>query len=205
MADLTFGADGFYRDAAGRAVSDARVRATVDAIADGAASKMAASAQALLDGNLSLAAFQADLMRTLKTAHIAVAVIGNGGAASMTSTDWLFSARAIKAQYTYATAFADQVADGSQPLDGTLRSRAAQYGHAARTHYESERARLMSRQPSMLERNVLHASESCSGCRAESARGWVSAGTLVPIGSRSPCQSRCRCSISYARAVDVAA
>lgn len=204
MADFTFGADGLYRDAAGRAVSDARVRAAVDAIADGAASRMAASAQALLDGTLSLAAFQADLMRTIKTAHVAAAVIGGGGAASMTPTDWLFSARAIKEQYAYARAFAEAVADGSQPLDGTLRSRAAQYGHAARTHYKNEQARMMEGR-GMRCRNVLHASESCAGCRAESAKGWVPVGALVPIGSRSPCQSRCRCSITYSRAQEAAA
>lgn len=202
---LTFSAaEGRFRDERGRFVSDAAVRRVVNAIADGAGERMARSAQAMLDGTLSLAEFQAELMRTVKLSHVATATIANGGQARMDFAAYGRAGAAIKAQYQYARGFAQAVADGTQPLNGTLVSRARQYGHASRTHYEQERFRQMQMRP-VLCRNQINSGESCAGCRAESAKGWVPVGEMVPVGSRQPCQSRCRCTISYRTTAALAA
>lgn len=204
MALTWSAADGRFRNERGQFVSDAAVRSTVNAIADGAADRMASAAERMLAGEISLAEWQSDLMRTVKLSHLATATIANGGQARMGFPEYGRAGAAIKAQYQYARSFAQAVADGTQPLNGTLVSRARQYGHAARSHYEQERFRLMQARP-VLCRNQINSGESCQGCRAESAKGWVPAAEMVPIGQRSPCQSRCRCSIRYRSTVAQAA
>lgn len=190
---------GRFVDARGRFVAESSVRATIDVIADGSSARMAQAAQAMLDGTMSLAEFQASLMHTSKLAHVATATIANGGAARMTPSDYLSSAREIKSQYRYAREFAAQIADGRQPLNGTVVSRARQYGQSARGHFEREYGRGQRARGFRFERNHLRSGESCSGCRAESARGWVPTGSLVPVGHRVPCRVQCKCVVQYRR------
>lgn len=190
--------DGRFRNERGQFVSPASVRAVIDAIADGASARMADAAQRMLAGNLSLAEFQAELMRMAKLAHVAAATVANGGQARMTPSAYGRVGAAIKAQYRYAQGFAQAVADGTQPLDGTLAARARQYGHAARVYFEAEQLRSMQARR-VLCRNRINSGESCVGCRAESAKGWVTPAEMIPIGSRHPCLSRCRCTISYSK------
>jgi hypothetical protein len=197
MASLSFDdSSGRFRDNAGRFVSDRAVRSVVDQIADGASERMAQASARMLAGELSLAEFQAELMRTIKLSHVATATIANGGAARMDFSAYGRVGAAIKAQYQYARGFAEAVADGTQPLNGTLAARARQYGHAARVYFEDERFRSM-RSRTVLCRNRINSGESCAGCRAETAKGWVRPSELVPVGSRVPCLSRCRCSVDY--------
>lgn len=190
---------GRFTDAkTGRYVADSVVRRVVGQMADHASERLAAASQRILAGEMSLAAWQLEAMQAIKLSQVSAVVIAHGGAAAMTPSRYLEAARAIKAHYQYLRDFAEQISDGRQPLNGSLTARARQYGQGARAQFERIRGRGQQRRGYQSERNVIHSGETCSGCRAESARGWVPVGGLVPVGSRT-CRGNCRCSISYRR------
>lgn len=196
---LTFdGRSGRFRNERGQFVSERTVRAVIDDLADGASARMAALSQAMLDGNLSLAEWQAGCMRTIKQAHVASATIAHGGAARMTPVEYGRCGQAIKEQYQYLAQFAAQVASGEQPLTPMVVARAKQYGQACRPMFSREYGRDQMRRGYQAERNVLGAAEHCAQCQEQTARGWVPIGSLIPVGART-CRSNCRCSIRYQR------
>lgn len=188
----------------GQFVSERTVRDVVDAIADHASARMAAASERMLAGELSLASWQAEVQRTLKVAHLATATIAHGGADRMDFSRYGAVGRQIRDEYAYLRTFAEQIASGDQKLNGSLVSRARQYGQAARVTFEREYGRDQRGRGYTGERNVLSAAEHCAQCREQTARGVVPIGSLVPVGQRS-CRSQCRCRISYVREAAVAA
>lgn len=191
---------GRYRDdATGRFVSEAQVRATIDQIADASSERMATAAEAVLEGRMSLGAFQVEAQATIKASHIAAAVIAHGGADQMTFSRWGSVGNEIKAQYQFLRGMADDVASGRQPLNGSMVARARQYGQASRGTFAKAFGQGQQERGFRFERNVLGSAEHCVGCRAESARGMVPIGSLVPVGSRRPCGPNCHCRLLYSR------
>ena len=186
---------GRYRDrSTGRLLSDRVVRDGVDNLADMASRRMADYSRRLLDGGMSLADWQARMMADIKASHVAAGVAAHGGKAQMSQADWGRVGQRVRAEYGYLRGFAQDIAFGRQPLNGTLPARASQYGQASRVTYEhvkggDDKARGMT-----VERNVLHGRDHCSLCPTLSEKGWVPIGTLPPIGSR-PCRSLDRCTI----------
>lgn len=116
----------------------------------------------------------------------------------MTPQRWGAIGPAVREQYQYLRDFAAQIASGEQPLNGSLPARARQYGQSSRVQFERVRGEGQQRRGYQSERNVLHAGESCASCRAQTARGWVPIGSLVPVGSRT-CRGNCKCEIRYRR------
>jgi hypothetical protein len=182
----------------GQFVAESTVRRVVNGIADAASERLAQASLRLLDGELSLAAWQAEAMRTIKLSQVATATIAHGGAARMGPAQYGAAGREIRTQYDYLRTFAEQVASGEQPLNGSLTARARQYGQAARVTFEREYRRDQRRRGYQSEQNVLAPAEHCAQCREQTARGWVPVGALVPVGQRT-CRSNCRCSLRYAR------
>lgn len=197
---LTFDeSTGRYRASNGRFVRESVVRETVDAIADGVAEQMAAIAQRMVDGTATVAEWQGEMRRLVKLAHGGTTIIATGGRQAMTFADWGSLGQTVRREYRYLNEFAAGLADGSIALDGRVVSRSQMYGQASRITFETVRAKGDRARGYTEEKNMLHASESCAGCVAETARGWVSAGELVPPGSRS-CRSNCRCTVTRRKA-----
>lgn len=196
---LTFNDNaGRFVNERGQFVSRASVHAVINDIADGASERIAALGRQLLAGEVSLAEWQAGCMRTIKHSQVAAATIAHGGAARMTPSAYGAVGAQLRSQYGYLRTFAEQIADGRQPLTQGLVARAEMYGQQARAVFEREYGRDQQGRGYRSERNVLHSAEHCASCRAESARGWAPIGSLVPVGRRT-CLSRCRCTISYRR------
>jgi hypothetical protein len=200
VADLRWNETaGRFTDSAGRFVSESRVRAVIDSIADQASARMAAASERMLAGELSLASWQAEMQQTIKVSQLAASVLAHGGAEQMTFSHYGSAGRAIRDQYGYLRNFADDVANGRQPLNGGLTARAGQYGQVARIAFEREYGRDQQQRGYQFERNVLGAArDHCSLCPELSARGWVPIGSLPPVGSR-PCRAQDRCRITYSR------
>jgi hypothetical protein len=191
---------GRYRDTRGRLIAERVVRDAVDNVTDLASSRMGQYARDLLDGRLSLADFQARLMQDSKSAHLAAGIAAHGGKAQMSPSDWGRVGQQVRRQYGYLRNFAASVVDGRQPLNGTLVSRAQQYGQAARVTYEAIKAADDKARGMTVERNVLHGRDHCGECPKLTAKGWVPIGSLKPIGSRE-CRVHDRCSIERRFAV----
>ena len=205
MADLRFNTrSGRFIDLRGRFVSERAVRAVVDDIADGASSRMVALSERLLAGDLSLAEWQVEMQRAVKTSQLAAATIAHGGRAQMTPGRYGAAGRAIRDEYAYLREFAAQIADGRQPLDRRLVARAAMYGQQARTTFEREYGRDQAGRGYQYEANVLAPAEHCAQCREQTVRGRVPVGSLVPIGKRT-CRANCRCQMRYYREAEESA
>lgn len=192
---------GRFVDGRGRFVAESRVRAVVDDVADAASARMQTASEALLDGRMSLGAWQAEAQQVIKLSHSAAAVLAHGGAEAMTPSHWGAIGPVVRDQYQYLRDFAAQVADGRQPLNGSLMARARQYGQASRVTFETTYSRGQHQRGFRFERNVLGSAEHCRVCPDLTARGWVQIGSLPPIGSR-PCRAQDRCRIAYARTVE---
>lgn len=186
---------GRFRDERGRYVSERAVRSAIDRIADHASEQMARASERLLAGEMSLASWQAEMGRLVKVSQLAATVIAHGGRAQMTPSRYGSAGRAIRDEYAYLRQFSEQIADGRQPLNGSLVARARQYGQAARVAF-SNIVDNRQRHRAQSERNVLGNAEHCSECRELAARGWVPVGTLPRIGTRR-CLGNDRCRIEY--------
>lgn len=188
-------ASGRYYDVEnGRFVSEGTVRAAVDQVADAASGRLAALTDRLRAGDLKLADWQREAMATIKESHVAAGVVAQGGRAQMTQSAYGFLGHEIRDQYVALRDLANGIAAGDVPLDGRLVARAGMYGQHARVTYEAIRAREGQARGETEERSILHAAQHCDQCRTEAGRGWVTIGTLVPIGQRQ-CLVNCRCTI----------
>ena len=206
MAAFTYdAASGRYRAEGGRFVPDAQVRAAVDAVADASSERMAALAQRLRAGSMPLAEFQAGMMAEVRVAHLANGIAAYGGVDQLSQANYGFMGRLIRDEYARVRTFAADIAEGRQPLDGRLDNRAKMYGAQSRQTFSAVTARERALRGAQQERNVLGKGDSCDLCRAQSARGWVGMGALVPPGRRT-CLSRCNCYLTYrAEPIEVAA
>lgn len=186
---------GRFRDAStGRLIAESVVRSGVDRLCDLTSARMAGYSRALLDGTLSLADWQQQMMADLKSSQVAAGVAAMGGRKAMTPADWGTIGQRVREQYRYLRAFATDISSGRQPLDGRLSARAQQYGQAARPTYESIRARNDLLLGYTHERNVLHGHDHCQQCPTLTALGWVPIGSLPMIGQRA-CRVHDRCTI----------
>ena len=196
---LTFNdAAGRFVNERGQFVSDRTVHAVVNDIANGASARMAAASERMLAGDLLLAEWQSMMMREVKLSQLAASTIAHGGQARMGFSQYGAAGREIRTQYDYLRNMAEQIADGTQPLNGSLAARAKQYGQAARVTYEREYGRDQAARGYQACRNRLQPAEHCAQCVEQTNRGWVMVGSLVPVGQRV-CRSNCRCRIEYRR------
>jgi hypothetical protein len=200
MAGLTWYADDLsYRDGRGRMVSDADVRTAVERIAGAMADDMARLTSQFRAGEMTQAAWRDAMANDVKLVHLAASMAANGGRAAMTASDWGFAGRIVRDQYAFLRGFADQVAAGTAGTDQQIEKRARMYATSARLTYEATRDRAAEAAGFDQEMNVLGGTEhSCEECPALSDQGWVPAGTLPPIGSRS-CGLGCGCTIAHRR------
>lgn len=189
---------GRFTDSRGRFISQSAVRSVIDGIADAASERLAQASQRLLNGELSLAAWQLEAQQTIKLAHVSAAVIAHGGAAQMTPQRWGAIGPVVKSEYQYLRDFAQDIADGRQPLNGMLTARARQYGQAARVTFERTYGQDQQQRGYQSERSVLSAAEHCGLCVQEAGKGWVLIGSLIPIGQRT-CRAMDRCHVEYRR------
>lgn len=162
----------------------------------GSAQGMRDLTQALAEGRLSLASWQASMMAEVKAAHLVAATLAHGGWNRMDQSALGWTGQRVRSQYAYLRDFAAQIASGRQKLDGTALARATMYAEAARSTHRAALTRLARQRGENQERNVLGAADHCAGCLSATAQGWVPIGTLVPCGSRN-CLGRCHCYLIY--------
>lgn len=180
----------------GRFVAAKEVRSAVDTIIDKETVKIRDIAEQLKDGKINLAEWQIQTSALLKNLHVAMGLAANGGLQNTSNADLGFIGSQIKEQYQFLRSFANEIYKGTQPLDGTLVSRAALYTQSARSTYEKVVARAASNSGATSEKSVLGSADHCDDCVGEAAKGWSPIGSLIPIGERI-CKANCRCTFQY--------
>lgn len=185
-----------YRSPDGRYVSHKQLHGAVIATADASAERMAALTVRLQSGQLQLAEWQAAMMAEIKTTHLAAAMAGHGGKSAMTPADYGFAGSQIKAQYQYLGSWAQDIADGTAPIDARLASRARLYATSSGSTFAAVQARdARMNGARMEERSFRGGSERpCNQCPALAAMEWVPMGTL-PLPGQRECGASCKCRI----------
>lgn len=187
---------GRYRGAGGRYVTHAQVRAWLDAALDSAGERMAALSAQLQAGTIDLITWQVRMAREVKNVQLYSAAAAKGGWAQLSAADLGRVGQSVRAQLEYLNRFSREIRTKAQPLDGRFLARTRLYAQAGRTTYDrTQRAEMIVRGFDE-ERSLRAAGDSCLGCTAEAAKGWVAIGSIVPIGRRE-CLSNCRCVIQY--------
>lgn len=187
----------------GRFISMSDVRNALDTTALVSRQNMRSLSEQLQAGKISLADWQVQMAREIKTLHTAAAASANGGWAQMSQSDWGATGQIIKQQYKYLQGFANDIASGKQPLNGRLIARSNQYAEAGRGTFEQMRRRYeRDRNGQSVERRVLGFAEHCEaskgtpGCVDLADRGWQPIGTLPPIGAAT-CRGFCKCRFEF--------
>jgi hypothetical protein len=189
---------GRYRDVAtGRLIREEPIRRALDQVINAQAATVRQLTQSLIDGQIGLDVWQAQMMSSIKSVHIVGATLANGGWSQMDQSDWGWTGSArIRPQYAYLRDFAAQLANGKQPLNGSALARAELYAQAGRATHRAAQERLAKQRGMEREKSNLGAADHCSSCLTEAARGWQPVGSLIPVGART-CLSRCHCWFTY--------
>lgn len=190
---------GLYRfKKSGRIIPQARIDKLVDRVSMVAAENLRTLAKSYRKGTISTAQWVTASTDQIKAAHRAVAMVAAGGRDRMGNREWGHVGGRLRAELDYFNAFANEV-EGAELTDGFV-TRAASYGQAVyATHSQGLGRRHEKDGTATHEENILdHAASHCVDCPAETDKGRVLIGTLMPIGARQ-CQAGCRCRVEYSR------
>jgi hypothetical protein len=178
-----------------RRLTPQQSRRLLHAIVAAIRAPVAATTDALIAGALRLAGWFRSLRGLILPGHFA------GGMAVLNTpepapADVAAIVTAANRQAAFLARFRDQLRTGQQILDGTARSRAEMYGHAAWSVAQDVLRQRMTRDGFTSERRVLGALDSCSDCLDQATLKWQPIGTLADIGD-SVCRTNCKCHFEY--------
>lgn len=187
-----------YRDTAtGRYISAQSVRRDVARLADTAGRDVARQlTTALKDGRIGLAEWQVGMARAVKNVNYAAVAAASGGVQNMTAVERGRAGAIIRKQYDYLRNFAQEIADGTQPLDGRALHRAEMYMDAAKgSYHEQKRAGFAEDHAGavVMVRSHRHKRDSCRSCIGLHGK-WFRMGDpeYLPVGRRE-CNVNCGC------------
>lgn len=197
MPDRTFwdAEAGRYRDVGGRFITRASVRQALEESLANLQRRTDGLQADLRAGRISLTEWREEMRTTIKQTQMAAGELAVGGRAQMTQSDYGRVGQAVRRQYGYLEAWVEQIKAGL-PFDGRMEARAKQYLQAARGQYVGLEMRAMVARGYDEVRNILHPAEHCAECIAEADRGFVAAGSLIPIGART-CRANDRCTLEF--------
>lgn len=208
--DPRLGATGRYVNlTTGRIVSAEFVANAHEVQIGVARQKVRAISEQLARQEITLADWQTQMAREIKTIHTQSAALAKGGWAQMTPSDWGAVGRITRDQYQFLENFAKDIFTGDQKLtnlagqiNGNFLRRSDLYAQAgAGTKSQMER-REAGQRGLEFERRVLdERAQHCKCCPVQAGRGWQPLGTLVPIGG-CDCSNNCRCHFEYGQEID---
>ena len=208
MAEPRYGWDAAalrWRDrVTGRWVSKADVRALLEAEVDGWVEEVTGLTNRMLQGDVTVEVWEAEMRAMLKTAHCQQAMLGAGGRAQMGAAEWGRVGGILRQQYAYLRQFKQELTAGEFPQAalGRLLARARMYANAARREFYEAQQTVAARAGFNQKRRVLSAAEHCPDCVEQANLGWVSISdprvTGVADGS-TQCLTNCKCRIEYRR------
>ena len=183
--------------AAGKPIKPAAVRAAVQAVATGAADKVAGLGAKLDSGEINLPQFMLDLRSTVKAAHLAAAAAAAGGLKQLTPKDLGNLGSKLKSLYQGLNDLENQYRSEGMSAAQFAAHAAGYAAAAAGTHENAVRQATIEAGDVTEERRVLGASNHCGDCESYAAMGWQPVGTLPDIGTACACRGRCNCSFIY--------
>lgn len=145
----------------------------------------------------ALSSWFIEIRSQIKSANLAAASIAFGGLRNISASELEIAEQFGRDQISWFANFAAGVFGGSVNLNGNFAARTGMYASAVFSSYENaNRIRESRSDKNNEERRILGASDHCTTCLSEAAKGWVALGSLKPIGN-SECKSRCRCHFQF--------
>lgn len=192
-----------YRDSeTGRFLSRARAQELLDQSRTTGQDEVTRLAGLLAGGQIDPADWRLRMRGEIKAEAIRQYLLGRGGRAQMTHSDWGRVGGIISDQYRYLdrneSSFYAQVLAG-ELNEGTIAHRSRMYINSTREAYERALIARLRGSPFDEERWFLGAAEHCTDCSDLAARGWVPKGSLgtVPGAGQTACLTSCQCTLRY--------
>jgi len=185
----------YHNTTTGKFVGRVEVRNELDKIIEVASNNIKLFTREMQTGNSSIAEWQINMVEELKPLHMVMVSAANGGWNNTTDKEWQRLSTRLESEFNYLQEFAKEIYTG-EAKPGTYVSRAMMYAEGARVTYENEKREIEIASGSTEERNILGGSDHCDDCITATNQGWVTIGTLIPIGNRQ-CVSRCKCVMIY--------
>lgn len=195
MATTFDKAKGIYRNAKGKEIPYADIRAAVDAVANDTKARLRELAQRHIDNKMTFPAWATESEELIRKSLIASGQIAAGGRAQMTPTlNGRLGAR-VKFHLDKFREFGLERERG-EVSDAEMLTRTEMYGDAGVNVYETLRQGVMIDAGFTEAKNILGEANHCAECPALSAAGWMPIADMKPVGSRA-CMSRDRCTVIY--------
>jgi len=191
----------YINNANGTIVKQDALETEIDAYIGYVGDNIAFQTQRLVDGKISIPAWQRAMRKEMRDSWRTQYILGAGGVEQMTQADWGRIGGRLNQQYKYLNGFADAIVDADFTDDKEAKKildRASMYADA-RTSFYDGRTSVKKRADFKEERRVLIANDknNCANCEEFASRGWVKIGTLPEPGQGSQCLTRCRCDKEY--------
>lgn len=177
-----------------------RMRAVMDSHTDIMRGRMQQHAASLVDGRITPAEFERRMRADIKMLHVQGRILGAGGRAQMTQSEWGKTGYKLRGEYRYLGGFARDIEAGRMSPAGII-DRAGKYAGSSAVDQFEEARRGASKAAGYTEKRRLAFNDAgtCSTCRDEAARGWVGIDEPGFRIGHTACQSRDRCVIEYRR------
>lgn len=189
---------GTYRDPKGDPRTYKAIRDAFDLRVDDAKTAMRAHGAAYNAGDITLAQFETRMRADIKRLHVQGRVLGVGGRAAATKSDYGRAGADIKKEYRYLRGFVKDIEDGRHTAAG-IEDRAGKYAGANAINGFEQGRRGVMRGAGYGEMRFAGPddADTCVTCQDKLARGWVSiddGGLSVGDGE---CMNACRHTIEY--------
>jgi hypothetical protein len=151
----------------------------------------------LLDGSLTRVTWEGRV-RDVIVPRLYAGMLAGTGRREFTPRMRAWADAEVDRQLSYLRRFRTEIGTADQPFNGTVRTRADQYGAAVWTAGQNVQV-IKAIDDGFTERKaVLGRADHCSGCRSRAALGWRSIDDPeVTMLGDSLCRNRCHCSWSF--------
>lgn len=183
---------GQYRGAGGRFVSPARIAVVVAETVDRLGDTLSGFADALVQDRLSVANFQLSVASELKSAHIQLTLLANGGGKLDKAVEI-----GLSEQFDRLDKFGQAISLGELSVP-QIKQRARQYANSAKVVFYQIEALSKARSGIKTGKRMLDSQAAhCWDCLRYAALGYVSLADLITPGISCQCNSACKCSVVY--------
>jgi hypothetical protein len=152
-------------------------------------------------GEITLAQWQSQQMAALKSLHLIMISLSQGGWQQMAPADYGRAGGILTREYRFLQDLATQISAEQVRLDGNIVRRTRLFARAGRNTYFRGIRDAAIKRGFDLERSILMPAEHCNQCVEEDLKGWQGIGEMVPIGERT-CRRNCRCQFYFRRSSD---
>lgn len=191
----------YYNLRTGRFVSAADVNTLLTDYLDSNMSRLSEFAGRVASGQASTQDLQNAMVSYLAESHATMYALGRGGVKQMTGSDFERLSERLEQEYNYLEGFMADI-DSGRVSEGQMQVRLAMYGESVwGTFWLGESAGAEAVGFTEERRIAVDDKGTCDECQGFADQGWVDIGTLPKPGSKSPCLSRCRCSMEQRRKV----